>query len=85
VHLPMACTAVGGSFGTATLAERWNGSHWAIQETPNPPGSISDVILWSVSCSRPLQCVAVGKLASPSSPQLTLAEQWNGSKATGSQ
>jgi len=75
---PSACTAVGGSFATASLAERWNGTTWVIQASPNPPGPIFDLMLWSVACSRPLHCMAVGKYAS-FAPQLTLAERWNGS------
>jgi hypothetical protein len=83
---PSACTAVGGSFANASLAERWNGTKWVIQGSPNPEGLIGDLMLWSVACSRPLHCMAVGKYASfapqlpvPLAPQLTLAEQWNGS------
>jgi hypothetical protein len=39
---PVAYTAVGEAVlgqpaGTVTLAERWNGTWWAIQHTPNPP------------------------------------------------
>jgi hypothetical protein len=75
---PSACTAVGGSFGNTSLAERWNGNKWVIQASPNPEGPIYDLMLWTVACSRPLQCMAVGKYAS-FAPQLTLAEQWNGS------
>src|SRR5215469_2421320 len=75
---PSACTAVGGSFANASLAERWNGTKWAIQASPNPAGPIGDQMLWSVACSRPLHCMAVGKYAS-FAPQLTLAERWNGS------
>jgi len=75
---PSACTAVGGSFGNASLAERWNGTKWVIQASPNPQGPIGDLMLWTVACPRPLQCMAVGKYAS-FAPQLTLAEHWNGS------
>src|SRR5262249_22596063 len=84
---PSACTAVGGSFANASLAERWNGTKWVIQASPNPEGQIFDLMLWSVACSRPLHCMAVGKYASfatqlpaPLAPQLTLAAQWNGSR-----
>jgi hypothetical protein len=75
---PAACTAVGGSFANASLAERWNGTKWVIQAPPNPAGQIYDLMLWTVACPGPLQCMAVGKYAS-FAPQLTLAEQWNGS------
>src|SRR5215472_7614370 len=76
---PSACTAVGGSFANTSLTERWNGTKWAILASPNPPGPIYDLMLWSVACSRPLHCMAVGKYAA-FPPQLTLAEQWNGSR-----
>jgi len=83
---PSACTAVGGSFANASLAERWTGTKWAIQASPNPAGQIFDLMLWTVACPRPLHCMAVGKYASFApqftatlAPQLTLAEQWNGS------
>ena len=50
-----ACTAVGsyltGADGTeATLAERWNGTAWKIQPTPNPGGP-TDSYLSGVSCA----------------------------------
>ena len=83
---PSACTAVGGSFANASLAEQWDGTKWVIQASPNPEGQIFDLMLWSVACPQPLHCMAVGKYASFApqftatlAPQLTLAEQWNGS------
>src|ERR1022692_4688261 len=69
-----ACTAVGEYFNSAgtrvTLAERWNGSSWAIQSTPNPTGS-QDSVLYGVSCPSTTACIAVGSN--------DLAERWNGS------
>jgi hypothetical protein len=57
-----------------------------IQASPNPVGQIGDLILSAVACPRPLHCMAVGKYTSFApgftdmlAPQLTLAEQWNGS------
>jgi hypothetical protein len=72
-----ACTAVGGSSnGTTmvTLAERWNGTAWSIQHTPNPAGS-SFTFLYGVSCTSASACTAVGTSSSG-----TLAERWNGTK-----
>ena len=71
-----ACTAVGSS-GTSSgasraLAERWNGTRWAIQATPAPAGGGG--FLNAVSCTSPSACTAVG-----SSSSGTLAERWNGS------
>jgi len=54
-----------------TLAERWNGSGWLIQPTPNP--STFDNVLDGVSCSSATACTAVG-----SGVNAPLAERWNG-------
>jgi hypothetical protein len=75
------CVAV-GSYGTSsaelTLAERWNGTAWAIQPTPNPSGAISSE-LSAVSCLSGTNCTAVGTYIKNSGAELTLAEHWNGS------
>jgi hypothetical protein len=70
-----ACTVVGfdqTSSGSGTLAERWNGTSWAIQSTPHPSGS-TDSSLSTVSCASGTACTAVGY-----SDVGTLAERWNG-------
>jgi hypothetical protein len=78
-----SCLAVGGhanpftEIPPGTLAERWNGTTWRIQPTPNPPGG--GWFLISVSCTSPSACTAVGgRLALPGKPTGTLAERWNG-------
>ena len=76
------CTAVGHYSNTAgaafTLAERWNGTSWRIQATPNPAGTLGTA-LNGVSCSSASACTAVGGYAANgSSTSLTLAERWNG-------
>jgi len=76
--------AVGGQgnpntgVASGTLAERWNGTRWRIQSTPNP--SVGGWFLNAVSCTSPSACTAVGgRLASTPRPGLaTLAERWNG-------
>lgn len=78
---PSACTAVGyyvdGSGAELTLAERWNGSVWSIQSTPNPGSDGHD--FWGVSCPGAEDCMAVGRYqAVAAGPDLTLAEEWNG-------
>ena len=78
-----ACTAVGLSESTSvpkatTLAERWNGSTWEIQPTPDPAGTTSPV-LRGVSCTSPSACTAVGFAQSATGVITTLAERWNGS------
>jgi hypothetical protein len=77
---PTSCTAVGfflhSSFVDTTLAEVWNGAHWRIQATPNPPRRVIRQLL-GVSCI-PGACTAIG-YSETSSPWATLAEVWNGS------
>jgi len=59
------CTAVGDSATnydanpTSSLAERWNGTRWAVQATPDPPGAHTST-LDGVDCPTPTTCVAVG-------------------------
>jgi len=61
-----ACIAVGQANGAA-LAERWDGTAWATQPTPNPG------TLLSVSCLAATSCTAVGSISGA-----PLAEQWAG-------
>ncbi len=78
-----ACTAVGGYNNAGIsdpLAERWNGSSWAIQTTPVPSGSFSST-LRGVSCTSTTACVAVGSY-NPSGTVLPLIERWDGSSWT---
>jgi hypothetical protein len=62
---PTACTSVGywspSANGTPDhpMAERWNGTDWRLQSTPEPPGTTS-ASLYGVDCSAPGACVAVG-------------------------
>jgi hypothetical protein len=78
---PDACTAVGnlqnGSGQHVTLAERWDGSVWSIQSTPNPSGA-QDSFLSGVSCASAILCFAVGYSQNGAGQQTTLAERWNG-------
>jgi hypothetical protein len=78
-----SCLAVGGhgnpfnEIPPGTLAERWNGTRWRIQPTPNPPGG--GWSLGAVSCTSPSACTAVGgRLVPPGEPTGTLAERWDG-------
>jgi hypothetical protein len=79
-----ACTAVGNDRNpvgiSVTLAERWNGTAWQRQHTPNPSGDTSgsvDPNLLGVSCPAANFCEAVGsyQLGNVSN---ALAEVWNG-------
>jgi hypothetical protein len=79
-----SCVAVGSSARTLStpsvpLAERWDGSRWAIQATPTPRGT-SDT-LYGIDCVTTTTCVAVGddfQLASHHT--IPLVETWDGTR-----
>ncbi|HEY1521823.1 MAG TPA: hypothetical protein VGF70_02340 [Solirubrobacteraceae bacterium] len=84
---PTACTAVGTSgnpngYVANTLAERWNGTSWTIQSTPNKvDGAGSTNALRAVSCASDNDCTAVGywqQYCHDLACQGGLAERWNG-------
>ena len=69
-----ACTAVGASVDVnvaATLAERWDGTSWTIEPTPNQNRYSQ---LSGVSCTSATACTAVG-----TGP---IAERWDGTSWT---
>jgi hypothetical protein len=71
------CTAVGYervSGTNLTLAERWSGTSWSVQTTPNPTGSTENN-LSAVSCRSSIDCTAVGFWVNGSGDDLNLAEQ----------
>ncbi len=78
----IACTAVGsaspGPSGetTVTLAERWNGTEWSTQTTPNSPPHTEDKMT-GVACVSSTNCVAVGK---NSYTEGGFVEVWNGAE-----
>jgi hypothetical protein len=76
-----ACTAVGAYFTSAgaqaTLAERWNGSKWAIEPSPSPPNLAG--MLNAVSCVSTRACTAAGqRYLHGNADGETLAERWRG-------
>ena len=78
------CLAVGYSVpnggnnqNPATLAERWNGSTWRVQHTPNPPGAAASN-LNATSCVSRSACIAVGNTSNSRVISLPLAQRWNG-------
>jgi hypothetical protein len=86
-----ACMAVGDSYeGVGTekaLAERWNGTKWAIVATPTPAGTKGFVDLTDVSCLSPNACFTVGYSAPEQSGGVpaslkTVAESWDGTEWT---
>jgi hypothetical protein len=80
-----ACEAVGryqnSSGHDVTLAEKWNGTTWSVQKTPNPVGATSGN-LDAVFCTAADACEAVGSSNSANDlfVGVTLAEVWNGTK-----
>lgn len=88
---PRACTAVGTNLDTSglyvTLAERWNGTSWQRQPTPNPAGNTASSVapeLLGVSCPTARFCAAVGSYqpAGVPSVQTSIADTWNGQRWT---
>ena len=78
-----ACTAVGQQGGAGsdtssarTLAERWDGTRWAVQSTPSP-GPYGSA-LHGVACTSARACVAVGWYQPPTGPGRMLGLLWNG-------
>jgi hypothetical protein len=75
-----ACPAVGDEVSGSTLvslAERWDGTTWKVQSTPDPASS-SRTYLSAVSCASATACTAVGVATRASGRQVTLAESWDG-------
>jgi len=72
-----SCTAVGTWLNGSgelfeTLAEKWNGTSWSIQGTPNPSGATVSA-LFDSSC-RGTTCIGVGLSANASGVETTLGE-----------
>jgi hypothetical protein len=57
-----------------TLAEQSNGTSWSVQSTPNE-GTAFNNRLYSVSCTAPNACIAVGSLQTVGPP---FALRWDG-------
>jgi hypothetical protein len=83
----MACTAVGSYFNDdaywgGTLAERWDGTSWTIQSTPNHISQMGSNGLTAVSCVSGAVCTAVGSwwevcdVHTGPCPPVGLAERW---------
>ena len=81
---PANCTAVGNNVPAVevfqTLAERWNGSTWVIQSTPNPARTQSGSLtgLWGVSCTTASSCTAAATFGPTNFTANAAAEYWNG-------
>lgn len=74
-----SCEAVGegGTNGrSVVVAERWNGTRWALQPAVDPPAD-SDA-LSSVSCQSGSDCEAAGRAVLRDGAGVPSAERWNG-------
>jgi hypothetical protein len=75
------CVAVGDWFGSSgiqrPLAERWNGSAWALVPIPNPAAGRMNV-LYAVACASADACEAVGNSVGPAFDSVPIAEHWDG-------
>jgi hypothetical protein len=82
---PTVCIAVGSFTSSAgskkTLAERWDGTTWTRQWTPNPAGTTSSE-LRAASCLTASACVAVGDFVNTAGAQVPIAESWDGTSWT---
>src|SRR5205085_3421309 len=80
-----ACTAFGDNRINAdtgmTLEERWDGTAWTIETTPNPT-SATRSSLEGVSCASATACTATGFSSDSPGTQVTLAEHWDGTTWT---
>ena len=75
------CTAV-GSYGDVddrqqTLVERFDGTRWRAEPSPNPPGPGS-TMLNGVSCASSASCLAVGRATTDAGGQTAVAERFDG-------
>jgi hypothetical protein len=75
------CVAVGhyklSAVAEAMIAEKWNGSEWALGEA-SPPAGFTSAKLSSVSCVSTSACTAVGVGTNAEGKTVGLVEQWNG-------
>jgi hypothetical protein len=70
---------VGTAGNGFAVADRWNGTAWAVTSLPRPPGAVSSN-LKSVSCAGPADCWAVGEESQNGAEELAFAEHWNGAR-----
>jgi hypothetical protein len=84
-----SCVAVGHyqyevrevSQQSAALVERWNGTRWSIERSPNHTGMQGDA-LQDVDCPSTRRCTAVGWELTSKNTYVPLALSWDGSAWT---
>jgi hypothetical protein len=70
------CLATGQTAaGDHTLAERWDGTAWSVQATPDRPGG-SESGLHSISCATLYACMAVGEFYPATGVRGPLADRY---------
>jgi hypothetical protein len=86
-----SCIAVGYTVASGNqnasvrpLAERWDGTSWAVDSPPEPAGPHPWAALDGISCPNPSFCLAVGGFFRNETTQQEqpLAEEWNGTTWT---
>jgi hypothetical protein len=77
ISTPGRRSASGGTSMTVSLAERWNGTNWRIQATPNPGRSVGTGLA-AVSCSATTACTAAGSYDTTSHLARATAAAWGG-------
>ena len=75
ISTPGGRGASGGTSMTVSLAERWNGTSWRIQATPNPGRSVGTGLA-AVSCSAATACTAAGSYDTTSHLARATAAAW---------
>ena len=72
-----SCRAAGHYQNSAgvnvTLVEKWNGSTWAVESTPNPEGAKGS-LLHGISCWSATACASTGEYTNISGEKVSLAE-----------
>jgi hypothetical protein len=64
-----------------TLVERWNGTAWTVQNSPNPSGANNQSFLYGVAATSATNAWAVGYYTHGTVDR-TLVERWNGTAWT---
>jgi phosphodiesterase/alkaline phosphatase D-like protein len=74
------CVGVGqkqtGGYLNETMAQRWNGTEWKVETTPNPEAI--ERRFEEVSCTTATACTAVGAYSNNLGEEFPFALRWNG-------
>ena len=64
------------------LTERWNGTRWSLEPTPDKPGGAVNAAPSAISCTTARACTGIGMLETNKGLEGALAERWNGARWT---